>query len=109
MVISGHFQLQRMVILLKRVLTSLTHHRGQNIFLVQVDSDTIAVAYENAEVIGGGVTERNGVIKTFTINSSDEISEADSLEHHSGNTPSTGNAEDNFLVKVDSDTFAVSV
>ena len=82
--------------------------QGSEPFLVQVDSDTIAVAYENAEVSGGSVTERNGVIKTFTINSSDEISEADSLEHHSGNTPSTGNAEDNFLVKVDSDTFALA-
>ena len=82
--------------------------QGSEHFLVQVDSDTIAVAYESAEVSGGSVTERNGVIKTFTINSSDEISEADSLEHHSGNTPSTGNAEDNFLVKVDSDTFALA-
>ena len=82
--------------------------QGSEHFLVQVDSDTIAVAYENAEVSGGSVTERNGVIKTFTINSSDEISEADSLEHHSGNTPSTGNAEDNFLVKVDSDTFVLA-
>ena len=82
--------------------------QGTEHFLVQVDSDTIAVAYENAEVSGGSVTERNGVIKTFTINSSDEISEADSLEHHSGNTPSTGNAEDNFLVKVDSDTFVLA-
>ena len=81
---------------------------GTNHFLVQIDSDTIAVAYQNAEVSGGRVTERNGVIKTFTINSSDEISEADSLEHHSGTTPSTGNAEDNFLVKVDSDTFALA-
>ena len=82
--------------------------QGSEHFLVQVDSDTIAVAYQNAEVSGGMVTERNGVIKTFTINSSDEISEADSLEHHSGNTPSTGNAEDNFLVKVDSDTFVLA-
>ena len=82
--------------------------QGSEHFLVQVDSDTIAVAYENAEVSGGSVTERNGVIKTFTINSSDEISEADSLEHHSGNTPATGNAEDNFLVKVDSDTFVLA-
>ena len=57
---------------------------GTEHFLVQVDSDTIAVAYQNAEDDGGRVTERNGVIKTFTINSSDEISEADSLEHHSG-------------------------
>ncbi len=81
---------------------------GSEHFLVQVDSDTIAVAYENEEVSGGMVTERNGVIKTFTINSSDEISEADSLEHHSGNTPSTGNAEDNFLVRVDSDIFALA-
>ena len=81
---------------------------GTNHFLVQVDSDTIAVAYQNAEASGGMVTERNGVIKTFTINSSDEISEADSLEHHSGNSPSTGNAEDNFLVKVDSDTFVLA-
>jgi hypothetical protein len=75
---------------------------------VQVDSDTIAVAYQNEEVSGGRVTERNGVIKTFTINSSDEISEVDSLEHHSGNTPSTGNTEDNFLVRVDSDIFALA-
>ena len=82
--------------------------QGSEHFLVQVDSDTIAVAYESAEESGGSVTERNGVIKTFTINSSDEISEADSLEHHSGNTPSTGNAEDNFLVKVDSDTFVLA-
>ena len=81
---------------------------GSEHFLVQVDSDTIAVAYQNEEVSGGRVTERNGVIKTFTINSSDEISEVDSLEHHSGNTPSTGNAEDNFLVRVDSDIFALA-
>ena len=81
---------------------------GTNHFLVQIDSDTIAVAYQNAEVSGGRVTERNGVIKTFTINSSDEISEADSLEHHSGTNSITGNSEDNFLVKVDSDTFALA-
>jgi len=81
---------------------------GSNHFLVQVDSDTIAVAYQNAEVSGGMVTARNGVIKTFTINSSDEISEADSLEHHSGTNASTGNSEDNSLVKVDSDIFALA-
>ena len=81
---------------------------GSNHFLVQVDSDTIAVAYQNAEVSGGMVTERNGVIKTFTINSSDQISEADSLEHHSGTNASTGNSEDNSLVRVDSDIFALA-
>jgi len=81
---------------------------GTEHFLVQVDSDTIAVAYENAEDNGAIVTERNGVIKTFTINSSDEISEADSLEHHSGTSATTGNSEDNFLVKVDSDTFVLA-
>ena len=81
---------------------------GSEHFLVQVDSDTIAVAYENAEVSGGSVTERNGVIKTFTINSSDEISEADSLEHHSGTNAITGNSEDNSLVRVDSDIFALA-
>ena len=81
---------------------------GSNHFLVQVDSDTIAVAYQNAEDNGAIVTERNGVIKTFTINSSDEISEADSLEHHSGTSATTGNSEDNFLVKVDSDTFVLA-
>jgi len=82
--------------------------QGTEHFLVQVDSDTVALAYENSEISVGRVTETNGVIKTFTINSSDEISEADSLEHHSGNTPSTGNAEDNFLVRVDSDIFALA-
>ena len=81
---------------------------GVEHFLVQVDSDTIAVAYQNEEVSGGRVTERNGVIKTFTINSSDEISEADSLEHHSGTSANTGNSEDNFLVRVDSDTFVLA-
>ena len=54
------------------------------------------------------VTERNGVIKTFTINSSDQISEADSLEHHSGTSATTGNSEDNSLVRVDSDIFALA-
>ena len=86
-----------MVTLLKRVLTSLTHHLVQNHFLVQVDSDTIAVAYENAEVSGlYMVTEEMVSSRHLQLIQSDQISEADSLEHHSGNNASTGNEnEDN--------------
>ena len=54
---------------------------------MQVDSDTVALAYQGYVIVGGTITERNGVIKTFTINSEDAISEVDSLEHFSGIMP----------------------
>jgi len=60
---------------------------GTNHSLVQVDSDTVALAYQGYVIVGGTITERNGVIKTFTINSEDAISEVDSLEHFSGIMP----------------------
>ena len=81
---------------------------GTDHFLVQVDSDTIAVAYQSYEENPGVITARNGVIKTFTINSSDEISEAGSLEHFSGDNAFDGYSKDNSLVRVDSDTFALA-
>ena len=77
-------------------------------FLVQVDSDTIAVAYQSYEENPGVITARNGVIKTFTINSSDEISETGSLEHFSGDNAFDGYSRDNSLVRVDSDIFALA-
>ena len=81
---------------------------GTDHFLVQVDSDTIALAYQDYVVVRGVITERNGVIKTFTINSGDAISEVDSLEHSSGTSAITGYSEQNSLVKVDSDTYALA-
>jgi hypothetical protein len=81
---------------------------GTDHSLVQVDSDTIALAYQGYVVVLGAITERNGVIKTFTINSEDAISEVDSLEHSSGTSATTGWNEQNSLVKVDSDTYALA-
>jgi|TARA_B110001454_G_C12477524_1_gene332925 hypothetical protein len=64
--------------------------------LVQVDSDTYALAYTGPDVAG--------YISTFTISSDGtEITEVDSLEHHTESV--TGY---NSLVHVDSDTYALA-
>ena len=68
---------------------------GRNNSLVQVDSDTYALAYT-----GPGV---DGFITTFTISSDGStITEVNSLEHD------TTNAASNSLVQVDSDTYALA-
>ena len=81
---------------------SLTHDStgGGSNSLVQVDSDTYALAYTGAD--------DDGFISTFTIDSSGDItavktqSEGNNLEHD------TDNAEFNSLVQVDSDTYALA-
>jgi len=81
---------------------SLTHDStgGGSNSLVQVDSDTYALAYTGAGT--------DGFISTFTIDSSGNItavktqSEGNNLEHD------TDNAEFNSLVQVDSDTYALA-
>jgi len=72
--------------------------------LVQVDSDTVALAYH-------GGTGNNAFISTFTIDSDGNItavktqSEGNNLEHDTGVLP-TGT--DNSFVHVDSDTYALA-
>jgi len=68
--------------------------------LVRVDSDTIALAHQ-------GSTERNGFIKTFSINSSDSISQVESFEHVSTNSIKDS-ARYNSLANVDSDIYALA-
>ena len=68
---------------------------GRNNSLVQVDSDTYALAYAGC----GG----DGFISTFTISSDGStITEVDSLEHD------TTEVTHNSLVQVDSDTYALA-
>ena len=63
--------------------------------LVQVDSDTYALAYQGPD--------SDGWIKTFTISADGStITEVDNLEHD------TDFAWDNSLIKIDSDTFALA-
>ena len=68
--------------------------------LVQVDSDTYALAYKGAD--------NDGYISTFTISSSGDItavktqSEGNNLEHD------TGNGTHNSLLQIDSDTYALA-
>ena len=63
--------------------------------LVQVDSDTFALAYTG--------TDNDGFISTFNISSDGTtITEVDNLEHDNDF------AWDNSLIKVDSDTFALA-
>jgi len=63
--------------------------------LVQVDSDTYALAYSG--------TDSDGFISTFTISSDGTtITEVDSLEHD------TDTGTHNSLVQVDSDTYALA-
>ena len=70
-------------------------NKGLHNSLVQVDSDTYALAYR-----GNG---DDGFISTFTISADGStITEVDSLEHD------TDNATSNSLVQVDSDTFALA-
>ena len=74
--------------------------RGQFNSLVQVDSDTYALAYEGLD--------RDGYISTFTIDSNGNIaavkteSEGNNLEHD------TNRGSFNSLVHVDSDTYALA-
>ena len=68
---------------------------GTHNSLVQVDSDTYALAYSGAD--------GDGFISTFTISSDGTtITEVDSLEHD------TDTGGHNSLVQVDSDTYAIS-
>ena len=63
--------------------------------LVQVDSDTYALAYRG--------NDDDGFMSTFTISANGStITEVDSLEHD------TDNAKSNSLVQVDSDTYALA-
>jgi len=78
-------------------VTSLKHDTGKGLYnsLVQVDSDTYALAYT-----GSG---DDGYIATFTISADGtSITEVTSLEHD------TGEALHNSLVQVDSDTYAIA-
>ena len=76
----------------------LEHEDGINAVgnsLVQVDSDTYALAYQGPD--------SDGWIKTFTISADGStITEVDNLEHD------TDFAWDNSLIKIDSDTFALA-
>ena len=78
-------------------VASLKHDTGKGLYnsLVQVDSDTYALAYT-------GVDD-DGYIATFTISADGtSITEVTSLEHD------TGEALHNSLVQVDSDTYALA-
>jgi len=78
-------------------VASLKHDTGKGLYnsLVQVDSDTYALAYT-----GSG---DDGYIATFTISADGtSITEVASLEHD------TGEALHNSLVQVDSDTYAIA-
>ena len=78
-------------------MTSLEHdaRQGQYNSLVQVDSDTYALAYEGLD--------RDGFISTFTISSDGtSIVKVENLEHDTD----VGNY--NSLVQVDSDTYALA-
>ena len=67
--------------------------RGRYNSLVQVDSDTYALAYAG--------TDSDGFISTFTISADGTtITEVESIEHD------TVFGQHNSLIKVDSDTFA---
>ena len=74
--------------------------RGSHNSLVQVDSDTYALAYQG--------TDLDGFISTFTIDSDGNItavktqSEGNNLEHD------TSDGHHNSLVQVDSDTYALA-
>ena len=76
--------------------------QGKHNSLVQVDSDTYALAYS-------GVDD-DGFISTFTISSDGAtITEVDSLEHDTDTNSHPINKNGaNSLVKVDSDTFALA-
>ena len=78
-------------------VTSLEHDTGKGLYnsLVQVDSDTYALAYTGAD--------DDGYITTFTISADGtSITEVTSLEYD------TGEALHNSLVQVDSDTYAIA-
>tara|TARA_B100000131_G_scaffold323057_1_gene379530 strand:+ start:4676 stop:6424 length:1749 start_codon:yes stop_codon:yes gene_type:complete len=78
-------------------VTTLEHNTNQGTYnsLVQVDSDTYALAYA-----GDG---DDGYISTFTISSNgSSITEVDELEHM------IANGMDNSLIQVDSDTYALA-
>ena len=78
-------------------IASLEHdvRQGQYNSLVQVDSDTYALAYEGKD--------SDGFISTFTISSDGtSIVEVDTLEHD------TVRGQHNSLVHVDSDTYALA-
>jgi len=78
-------------------IASLEHdvRQGQYNSLVQVDSDTYALAYEGKD--------KDGFISTFTISSDGtSIVEVDTLEHD------TVKGQYNSLVHVDSDTYALA-
>jgi len=78
-------------------VASLKHDTGKGLYnsLVQVDSDTYALAYTGAD--------DDGYIATFTISADGtSITEVTSLEHD------TGEALHNSLVQVDSDTYAIA-
>ena len=78
-------------------VASLKHDTGKGLYnsLVQVDSDTYALAYTGAD--------DDGYITTFTISADGtSITEVTSLEHD------TGEALHNSLVQVDSDTYAIA-
>ena len=78
-------------------IASLEHdvRQGQYNSLVQVDSDTYALAYEGKD--------KDGFISTFTISSDGtSIVEVDTLEHD------TVRGQHNSLVHVDSDTYALA-
>ncbi len=66
--------------------------------LIQVDSDTIALAYT-------GSNDQDGFISTFTIDSDGNITAVNSLEHVEHGTEVI---DDNHLVHVDSDTYALA-
>ena len=66
--------------------------------LKQVDSDTIALAYT-------GSNDQDGFISTFTIDSDGNITAVNSLEHVEHGTEVI---DDNHLVHVDSDTYALA-
>ncbi len=69
-------------------------NNGQHNSLVQVDSDTYALAYS-------GLND-DGFISTFTIDSDGTITAVDTLEHD------TDHGQHNSLVQVDSDTYALA-
>ena len=78
-------------------VASLKHDTGKGLYnsLVQVDSDTYALAYTGAD--------DDGYITTFTISADGtSITEVTSLEYD------TGEALHNSLVQVDSDTYAIA-
>ena len=78
-------------------IASLEHdvRQGQYNSLVQVDSDTYALAYEGKD--------KDGFISTFTISSDgSSIVEVENLEHD------TDVGQYNSLVQVDSDTYALA-